>query len=85
MAVQGQPTYFVDGFHGGIYGHYPTPWYTDFMLNQLEEHPEWCINLELEPETWDSVRRQTPEAYVRFCEAMRGERIEVVNPTYAQP
>ena len=85
MAVQGQPTYFVDGFHGGIYGHYPTPWYTDFMLNQLEEHPEWCINLELEPETWDSVRRQTPEAYARFCEAMRGERIEVVNPTYAQP
>ena len=86
LIAQGQPSYFVDGFHGGIYGHYPTPWYTDFMLNQLEEHPEWCINLELEPETWDSVRQQTPEAYARFCQAMRGgERIEVVNPTYAQP
>lgn len=85
VMVQGQPSYFVDGFHGGIYGHYPTPWYTDYMLNQLDEHPEWCINLELEPETWDSVRRQTPEAYARFCKAMRGERIEMVNPTYAQP
>lgn len=85
LSPAAQQAYFVDGFHGGVYGHYPLPWYTDFMVNQLEQHPEWCINLELEPETWDSVKARTPEAYERFRRAMGQGRIEVVNPSYAQP
>lgn len=76
---------FVDGFHGGVYGHYPLTWYTDFMVDQLEAHPQWRINLELEPETWDSVRSLTPEAYERFRKVVAGPQVEVVNPTYAQP
>ena len=76
---------FIDGFHGGVYGHYPLTWYTDFMVDQLEAHPQWRINLELEPETWDSVRSLTPEAYERFRKVVAGPQVEVVNPTYAQP
>ena len=76
---------FIDGFHCGVYGHYPLTWYTDFMVDQLEAHPQWCINLELEPETWDSVRTLTPEAYERFRKVVAGPQVEVVNPTYAQP
>ncbi len=83
--ADGQEAYFVDGFHGGVYGHYPLEWYTDFMVAQLEAHPEWRINLELEPETWDSVAVHTPEAYACFAQVVGSERVEVVNPTYAQP
>ncbi|MBQ7181471.1 MAG: alpha-mannosidase [Bacteroidaceae bacterium] len=55
------------------------------MADQLEANPRWCINLELEPETWDSVRLHTPRAYERVAELLEDSRVEVVNPTYAQP
>lgn len=83
--INAQQNYFVDGFHGGIYGHYPLAWKTQFIVNQLSKHPEWRICLEIEPETWDSVRVQTPEAYQQFKEISANERIEFTNPTYAQP
>ena len=47
--------WFVDGYHGGIYGHYPVEWKTRFIADQLDAHPEWRIGLEIEPETWDTV------------------------------
>ena len=28
--------FFVDGFHGGLYGHYPLDTYTQCMVDQLE-------------------------------------------------
>ena len=31
-----QTAFFVDGFHGGIYGHYPLDWYTQYIIDQLE-------------------------------------------------
>ncbi len=52
-----QRHYFIDGYHGGVYGHYPV-WYTQFMTGQLEANPYWKINLEIEPETWDAVKMQ---------------------------
>src|SRR5581483_12289807 len=58
----GQVAYFVDGFHGGVYGHYPTN-YTEFIVDSLARHPGWKINLEIEPETWDSAQKRTPKAY----------------------
>ncbi|MFM1941621.1 MAG: hypothetical protein RI897_603 [Verrucomicrobiota bacterium] len=82
----GEPrvAYFADGFHGGIYGHYPAG-YTGFIVEQLRTHPEWRINLEIEPETWDVVRVNEPEAYGALREmVMEGGRVEIVNPTYAQ-
>ena len=57
-----QQAYFVDGYHGGIYGHYPL-WKTMFIVDKLNEYPEWKIGLEIEPETWDTVKMRTPDDY----------------------
>lgn len=77
--------YFVDGYHGGIYGHYPVEWKTRFLADQLEAHPEWRICLEIEPETWDTVQVRTPADYARFAAVAADKRIEFTNPAYAQP
>lgn len=83
-----QQAYFIDGYHGGIYGHYPE-WQTQFMVDQLKKNPDWKINLEIEPETWDSVKVYDPEAYQNWKTALTdpsfADRIEFVNPAYAQP
>lgn len=83
-----QKAYFIDGYHGGVYGHYPR-WKTQFMVDQLTKHPDWKINLEIEPETWDSVKVYDPVAYENFKNALAtpgyAERIEFVNPAYGQP
>ncbi|MCH5596472.1 glycoside hydrolase family 38 N-terminal domain-containing protein [Niabella ginsengisoli] len=83
-----QNTYFIDGYHGGIYGHYPKN-FTDFILKNLDKKPDWNINLEIEPETWDSVKARYPEAYTRFKsyyekQYPKNSRIEFVNPAYGQ-
>jgi len=79
-----QQAYFVDGYHGGIYGHYPM-WVTQFMVDKLALHPEWRIGLEIEPETWDTVKLKEPIAYNNFKNIVTDKRIEFTNPTYAQP
>lgn len=84
FSLSAQKAYFVDGYHGGIYGHYPS-WVTGFMVDNLAAHPEWRIGLEIEPETWDSVQRREPEAYARFAAIASDSRVEFTNPTYAQP
>ncbi|NQD71993.1 alpha-mannosidase [Sphingobacterium shayense] len=84
FSLSAQKAYFVDGYHGGVYGHYPS-WVTGFMVDNLAAHPEWRIGLEIEPETWDSVQRREPEAYARFAAIANDSRVEFTNPTYAQP
>lgn len=84
LTLYAQRPYFVDGYHGGVYGHYPM-WVTDFMLDKLAAHPEWRLGLEIEPETWDTVKQKEPEAYERFARMVGDKRIEFTNPTYAQP
>jgi alpha-mannosidase len=79
-----QQAYFVDGYHGGIYGHYPM-WVTQFMVDELKKHPEWQIGLEIEPETWDTVRVKEWVAYNNFKNIVTDKRVEFTNPTYAQP
>jgi alpha-mannosidase len=82
-----QPAYFADGYHGGIYGHYP-PTFTQFIVDSLRANPGWKINLEIEPETWDFVQTNTPEAYSAFKEFAADQstngRIEFCNPAYGQ-
>ena len=80
-----QKAYFVDGYHGGIYGHYPVEWQTQFMTDRLRAFPEWRICLEIEPETWDTVQVRTPDAYRVFRKTVNDPRVEFTNPTYAQP
>lgn len=82
-----QTAWFIDGYHGGVYGHYPK-WKTRFILEQLQKNPDWKINLEIEPETWDSVRAYDPEAYAQLqriiADPAYADRIEVVNPSFGQ-
>ena len=80
----GRKAYFADGFHGGVYGHYPLNTYTDYIMGQLAANPHWCIGLEIEPETWDSVRVRTPEVYERWSKVVTGPQVEYTNPGYAQ-
>lgn len=84
ITLYSQVSYFTDGYHGGIYGHYPL-WHTQFMIDKLNEYPDWKINLEIEPETWDSVLIYTPEAYRQWENWADNPRVEWTNPTYAQP
>lgn len=88
VATHAQQAYFVDGYHGGKWGHYPED-YTGFMLAKLDEFAWWKLNLEIEPETWDWVKDVDPDNYARFsgflADAAGKNRIEVVNPAYGQP
>ena len=83
-----QTAYFIDGYHGGIWGHYPD-WNTRFMADQVKAHPDWRINLEIEPETWDDAKIKDSAAYNEFRALFANQdvstaHIEYVNPDYAQ-
>ncbi|SKD09982.1 alpha-mannosidase [Chitinophaga ginsengisegetis] len=82
-----QQPHFIDGYHGGVYGHYPAG-YTRFITGQLQANPYWKINLEIEPETWDMVKVREPQAYGVFQQLFADQsgngRIEYVNPGYGQ-
>lgn len=78
--------FFVDGFHGGVYGHYPLETYTGYMISQFKDNPEWKMCLEIEPETWDSVKVSAPDDYRLLRDSViYDRRVEYTNPTYAQP
>lgn len=77
--------WFVDGFHGGIYGHYPKETYTAFLCDQLEAHDDWYISLEIEPETWDTIAARHPDQLERLRRWTATPRVEFANTTYAQP
>jgi len=87
LRSSGQTFYFIDGYHGGIYGHLPS-WQTRFMVDKLAEYPGWKINLELEPESWDSIALSDPSSYTAFRGLLADQsskgRIEYVNPAYGQ-
>lgn len=87
-SVVAQDAYFIDGYHGGVYGHYPLG-QTAFINKMLRQYPDWRINIEVEPETWDAVKLRDPAAYDEFKKLFEDQsvstgRIEYVNPTYAQ-
>jgi len=85
--AKAQTAYFADGYHGGVYGHYP-PTFTQYIVDGLRANPDWKLNLEIEPETWDFAQTNTPEAYRAFQEfaddPSTNNRLEFVNPAYAQ-
>lgn len=83
--LRAQNVYFVDGYHGGIYGHYPVRWKTQYMVDLLAQYPEWNMCIEIEPETWDTVKARTPDAYLNFRKIANDKRVDFTNPTYAQP
>lgn len=80
--------YFVDGFHGGIWGHFPYT-YSSFIAAEMKKHPDWKVNLEIEPVTWDSIQGLDPEGY-RYIQQQLADTavtaaMEYVNPAYGQP
>ncbi|MCF2487538.1 glycoside hydrolase family 38 C-terminal domain-containing protein [Dyadobacter sp. CY347] len=87
IGTQAQKAYFIDGYHGGVYGHYPVG-YTQFVVDELNKNKFWKINLEIEPETWDSVKVREPQALAGFQELFADQslagRIEYVSPAYGQ-
>ena len=84
LSAQAQQSWFIDGYHGGIWGHYPKG-YTNFIIGQLQQHPAWKINLEIEPVTWDAVRADDTAAYRKLRSMIAaGDRIEYVNPGFGQ-
>jgi len=82
-----QKAYFIDGYHGGIWGLYPD-WTTRFMADMLKNNPDWKINIEIEPETWDAAKVRDPAAYndfkALFADQSLNGRIEYVSPAYGQ-
>jgi len=87
FTAKSQNNYFIDGYHGGVWGHYPAG-YTGFISDMMAKNPYWKINLEIEPVTWDNVRATEPENYARFQQLVKDQslsgRIEFVNPGYGQ-
>lgn len=85
--LKAQKKYFIDGYHGGIWGHFPYQ-YASFMAGQLKAHPNWKINLEIEPVTWDSIEHVDPEGYAYIKRALEDTSVnacvEYVNPAYGQ-
>ena len=88
FVLEAQTAWFADGYHGGVFGHYPM-WQAKFMVDKLNEHPDWAINLEIEPETWDTVSVKDSKNFKAFQDYYettgRFGKIEFVNPNYAQP
>lgn len=80
-------TYFADGYHGGVYGHYPL-WVTKFMKDSLQKYSDWRVNLEIEPETWDTAEANDAKNYAAFKELWNvpasQSKVEYVNPAYGQ-
>jgi hypothetical protein len=80
--------YYVDGYHGDSRGHMPAGSRRD-VLNAMRAIPEWKISLDIEPASWDDLRREDPQAYREFRKLLDDRsvngRVEVVNGTFAQP
>lgn len=80
--------YFVDGFHGGTWGHMPPGAWRD-IVEALSRYPEWKISLDIEPISWQTVRREDPYSYRRLRELLSDSspqaRVEMLAASYAQP
>ena len=80
--------YYVDGYHGGSRGHMPAGSWRD-ILNAMRTIPEWKISLDIEPASWDDLRREDPQAYRELRNLLNDRavnaRVEVVNGAFSQP
>ena len=80
--------YYVDGYHGGVKGHMPAGSWRD-ILNALREFPDWKLCLDIEPASWDVLKREDPQAYLELKSYLDKQpvdaRIEMVSGTFGQP
>lgn len=78
--------YFVDGYHGGIKGHMPLGSWAD-VVRRLERNPDWKLCLDIEPISWEVLRRTDPCSYDAIKRHLLDNdgRVEMVAGSYAQP
>ncbi|GMK45390.1 alpha-mannosidase [Paenibacillus glycanilyticus] len=78
--------YFVDGYHGGIKGHMPLGSWAD-VIRRLEQNPDWKLSLDIEPISWEALRRTDPRSYDAIKQHLQSHagRVEMVAGSYAQP
>lgn len=80
--------YFVDGFHGGTWGHMPLGSWRD-VIEALERWPHWRISLDIEPISWDELKQTDPYSYQKLAEYLKDTgnrpRVEMIAGSYAQP
>ena len=77
--------FYMDGYHGGIYGHMPLGSIRD-ILDTMKEIPDWKIHLDIEPVSFDYLKDRDIKAYEELSEYInKGERVEIVAGTYGQP
>ena len=69
----GDTLYFVDGYHGGVEGHMPDGAFED-ILDALERLPEWKVSFEVEPESWNDLKRKDPTGYRRLKAFIENEK-----------
>ncbi len=88
LSLYAQQKYFVDGFHGGIKGHMAPGSVAD-VLHGLEANPDWRVELEIEPISFEYLRRHEPDVFYKlkeFAEAPYDEvRVEFPSAGFAQP
>ena len=91
MALQEQQKkvfYFVDGYHGGTWGHMPPGAWRD-IIEAMRRHPHWKISLDIEPVSWQTLKSEDPVSYSQLQELLRDStpaaRMEMVAASYAQP
>lgn len=79
--------YFVDGFHGGRIGHMGPGSMAD-VLNGLDSHPDWKVTLEVEPLSFDWLKKHEPETFYRLKEYVEADyddiRVEIASASHAQ-
>ena len=78
---------YIDGYHGGSRGHMPAGAWRD-VLNALRANPQWKLSFDIEPASWDGLRREDPQAYQEFRRMLQkalDARLEIVNGTFSQP
>ncbi len=80
--------YYVDGYHGGSRGHMPPGSWRD-ILNAMRKLPAWKVSLDIEPASWNDLRREDPQAYREWQKLIEDQtadsRVEIVNGTFSQP
>lgn len=88
MEKESKKVYYLDGYHGGIRGHMPLGSWRD-ILECMKEHPEWRLNIDVEPISWDYLKERDPEAYRELSDWLKddseGGRLEIVSGSFAQP
>ena len=84
----GIPSYYVDGYHGGIIGHMPAGSFRD-IVNGLERYPSWKISFDIEPLSWRYLKMRDPEIFLKVKGYLNDysakSRLEIVAPAYMQP